>query len=466
MVFGVSSLSLVLPARAASPSSDAGDVPVSALPVSAPSQHPADQASAASDAPPARHAADIDVDGQLRQALTLLKQRDYAAARAALLQAHAQLRRSDPRFFDTLLLLGICAYRLEKLDAAELELQQAAESSDSETRGQAAIFLAQVYAEQGASDQARRELSNAAGSLALRESAERLLRQNRPHRLHLSLLVSPEFDGNVPLSPLYLDGPSLPAWQRDPQASMDGDVLFLASVGVRPLRSGLLFGNTLSYRQQLQLTDFNLLLNSTWLQFSHLSATNRLRLSGALSLAVLGSSFMYLDGTARVQYRRRLRTQWGLSGTYEARYRDYRKVDFAALSGLSQTAQLELGFGLSPQPVSFGIGYQGLREQTQSPDADMTQDFRAWVHGPLLWLRARLHTRVELSLTSTLLHRLFDSGRVDYAIYQDINLQISMVSWLSAFVGGSVLFNQSSEPFFQYVKPSISIGLLAYIGML
>lgn len=456
---------------------NAGDVPALASappPVSPATASPASTAPAQSDREASENSAPQDsgpsptpeIDVRLRQALILLKQRRYDAARAALLLAQARLGPQDPRAHDTLLLLGICAFRLGKLDAAELELQQAAESSDAETRGQARVFLAQVYAEQGASDQARRELSNAAGSLALRESAERMLRQSRPHRLHLSLLVSPEFDGNVPLSPLYLDAPSFPAWQRSPQASMDGDLLFLASLGIRPLRYGLVLGNTLSYRQQLRLSDYNLLLNSTWLNFSHFTAENRLRLAGSLNLAVLGPSFLYLDGTARIQYRRRLHGQWGLSGLYEARYRDYRTADFAALSGLTQTAQLELGFGLFPQPVSFGLGYQGIREQTQSPDDVTLQDFRAWVHGPLLWLRARLHSRVDLSLTSTLLHRIFDSGRVDYALYQDLNLQIAIVSWLSGFVAGSALYNRSSDPFFHYVKPSVSVGLLAYIGVL
>ena len=465
-VVGVLSLCLTQPARAATPAANAGDVPAAAHPpLAASPSHDTAAPSSASDAA-AQPAVASEVDDRLRQALALLKQRSYEAARTALLQAHARLAAHDPRLHDTLLLLGICAYRLGQLEQAELELQQAAASSDPETQGQARIFLSQVYAEQGASDQARRELGNAAGSVALRESADRLLRQSRPHRLHLSLLLSPEFDGNVPLAPLYVDGPSFPAWQRDPRASMDGDVLFLASLGVRPLRAGLLVGNTFSYRQQVQLGDYNLLLNSTWLSFSHLTAKHRLRLAGALSFAMLGSSFLYVDGMARVQYRRRLRSQWGLSGTYEARYRDYHTADFAGLTGLSQTLQLELGWGLAPQPVSFGIGYQGLREQTQTPSAEQTQDFRAWVHGPLLWLRARLHSRVELALTSTLLQRLFDRGRVDYAVYQDLNLNVAMLPWLSAFVGGSTLYNSSSDPFFQYIKPSVSVGLLMYLGLL
>lgn len=405
-------------------------------------------------------------DAVLEQALAELAARSYERARAQLLRVHKLLPPGDPRLFDTLLLLGICAYRLQLLDQAELELQQAAEASDAETRAQARLFLSQVLGEQGATDQAQRELSQATGSLSLRESAELLLRRRRPHRLYLTLLVAPELDGNVPLTPLYVDLPPFPAWQRDASASLDGDVLFLASLGVRPLRVGLSIGNTLSYRQQFRLSDYNLLLNSTWVQFHHLTAAHRLRLQAAFNLAVLGGGFLFLDGNARVQYRRRLHFKWGLAGSYEARYRDYRRSEFVALGGLSQTLQLELSYGLSPQPVSFGLGYQGLREQTHTPESESQPDFRAWVHGPLSWLRARLHPRLELTLASTLLHRVFERSRVDLALWSDVSLLWSMNSWLSAYVAGSLLFNSSSDAYFLYLKPSGSLGFVAYLGLL
>lgn len=411
-------------------------------------------------------AAQAGVNALLEQAVARMSSRDYAGARAYLLQALKTLPRDDARVYDTLLLSGICAYRLQQLEQAEVELQQAAESSDTETRAQARLFLAQVLSEQGATDQAQRELSQASSSVSLRDSAERLLRQRRPHRLHITLLVAPELDGNVPLSPLSVDAEQYPAWGRDPQASLDGDVLFLASLGLRPLRLGLLIGNTISYRQQVRFSDFNLLLNSTWVQFHHLTAVHRLRMSAALNVAALGASFLFLDGTARVQYRRRLHFQWGLAGTYEARYRDYRKAEFAALSGLSQSLQLELSYGLSPQPVSFGVGYQGLREQTHSPASEAEQDFRAWVHGPLAWLRARLHSRLELSLGCTLLHRVFDRSRVDFALWSDVSLLVSISSWLSGYVAGSLLYNASSDPYFHYAKPTASLGFVAYLGVL
>lgn len=405
-------------------------------------------------------------DALIGQALALLKQRDYAAARGHLQRAHKLLAPGDPRFHDALLLLGISAYRLGQLDQAELELQSAAESADPETRAQARLFLGQVLSDAGATDQAQRELSQATGSLSLRDSAERLLQKRRPHRLYLTLLVAPELDGNVPLTPLYVDVPPLPAWQRDSQASLDGDLLSLFSIGLRPLRSGLLLGNTISYRQQFRLSEYNLLLNSTWVQFHHLTAVHRLRLQATLNVAVLGGGFLFVDGAGRVQYRRRLQKKWGLSGTYEAHYRDYHKVDFAALSGLSQSLQAELSYGLSPQPVSFGLGYQGLREQTQTPGDVSDQDFRAWAHGPLAWLRASLHSRLELSLSSTLLHRVFDSSRVDFALWSDVNLLLSVNPWLSSYLAGSLLYNSSSDPFFHYVKPSASLGFVAYLGLL
>jgi hypothetical protein len=91
---------------------------------------------------------------------------------------------------------------------------------------------------------------------------------------------------------------------------------------------------------------------------------------------------------------------------------------------------------------------------------------RAAPHGPTLWLRARLHKRLELSLNTTFLHRMFESGRVDNASYSDVNLNITIKSWLDAFVGGGAVYNDSSDPLFNYVKPTVSTGLAIYLGLL
>lgn len=409
------------------------------------------------------------IDGLLAGALPLFRAQQYDAARALLLRALQALTAGDARFADAQLLAGICAYRRADLDAAEAHLRLAAAHGGDDTRASARIFLALVFSEQGAADQARTELGTAAGTPSLRDTAERLLRRTRAHRLQITLMVSPEFDGNVPLTPLYGDATGLqPGLVAAPGASMDGDVLFLASLGVRPTAGGLLFGNTLSYRQQLRLTDYDFLLDSTWLQYGYFTPNDRLRLSTALNVAMLGTTLLHVEGQARVAYRRRIRGKLGTSAAYDVRYRDYRAADYTQLSGLVQSLQVDLGWGIAPQPVSMGIGYQGLREQTQTPEAALPieSDFRAWGHGPLVWLRARLHTRVELGLSATFVHRLFDSGRVDHALYGDLSLNVALTGWLSTFLGGTVVYNHSSFSAYHFFKPTASAGLALYFGLL
>src|SRR5262249_2531101 len=137
---------------------------------------------------------------------------------------------------------------------------------------------------------------------------------------------------------------------------------------------------------------------------------DRFRTTVTFLYAMLGGSTLYLDGDFKLSYRRRLRDKLGLLFSYDGHYRDYRNADFLGLSGFLQTLQTELGWGISPQPWSFGVGYQALREQTQAPDPNdaTSYDYRAWAHGPTAWLRARLHQRVELSLYGTFLQRIFD----------------------------------------------------------
>jgi hypothetical protein len=285
--------------------------------------------------------------------------------------------------------------------------------------------------------------------------------------------VSPEYDGNVPLTD-YAD------WSANPQQSADGDVLFLASVNVRPLANGLTIGDTLSYRQQFILSNYNLLLNSTWIGYSYLGASDRLRATATFSYAMLGGSSLYVDLDGKFSYRRRLLSKLGLMFTYDVHYRDFQNPDYLAQSGLFQSLQGELGWGLFPQPVSLGIGYQAIREQTRTPDPTDPpgDDYRAWAHGPFLWLRARLHRRVELGLRTIFLQRVFDYvpgpelpqeqgiQRVDYALYNDLSVNITLKQWLEFFVSGTLIWNDSNWPAFLYLKPSTSLGLAGTFGLL
>lgn len=408
-----------------------------------------------------------DPQSDLERGLALFQQRRFADAAQAL----EKVRRDPALRTEVLLLLGICYYRQADLSRAEPLLQQVVREGDAEEQASARVFLGLLFQEQGAVDQARSELGRVVGTPTLRDSAQLLLSQSRPHRLLFTIMLSPEFDGNVPLT-------DYATWSANPTTSSDGDMLFLGSVSARPFSFGLHLGNTLSYRQQFQQTAYNLLLNSTWLGYNYLGSADRFRVTTTFHYALLGDSTLYLDGDAKLSYRRRLRGKLGLTLSYHGHYRDYRNPDFLSLSGYFQTLQTELGFGISPQPVSAGLGYQAVREQTRPPDAEdaLSYDYRAWAHGPLAWLRARLHQRVELMVYALFLHRVFDAipdpsaedsaRRVDLALHTDLSLNFHLTSWLDLFVGNTLIYNHSNKAPFLYFKPTANLGLAGYFGVL
>jgi hypothetical protein len=449
------------PAAPAGPTPAASPTPPAELLL--PADPPPDEEPApASPAPPAR-------PSPLARALLLFKEKKYLQAVPLLEQALA-----DPEARgDAVLLLGICRYRTGDLSGAEAPLREAMRSPDPEVRSAAQLFLGLVFDELGATDQAQAELGQAMRSQSLGTSAQRLLLSRRPSRLQISLLVAPEYDGNVPLT-------DYATWRQSPSSSSDGDFLFLGTLSARPFRFGLSLGTTISYRQQLRLREYSLLLSSTWLGYSYAGRNDRVRATASVNYALLGGSSLYIDFDGRASYRRRLRSLLGLGAGYEFRYRDYFNGDFQSLSGRTHIGQLELGWGTAPEPLMVSVGYQVLREQLMlpQPPLSVSDDFRAWAHGPLLRLRARLHPRLELSVTGTFLHRIFDYvpgpelpeeagiGRVDHALAADTALVVRISSVFEAFVGGSLLYNHSNKAAFDYLKPTGCLGLAAYFGLL
>lgn len=423
----------------------------------------------------------------LSRALGLFKEKKYAQAVPLLEQAAAAPETRG----DAVLLLGICRYRTGDLSGAEAPLREAMGSADPEVRGAAQLFLGLVFDELGATDQAQAELGQAMRSQSLGTSAQRLLLSRRPSRIQISLLVAPEYDGNVPLT-------SHAEWSASPSASADADLLFLGSVNLRPFRFGLNLGTTLSYRLQIHLSAYSLLLSSTWLGYSYAGRSDRVRATATVNYARLGASPLFLEFDGRASYRRRLRSLLGLSAGYEFRYRDYASSDaqpsssspssgaepvtspnyYQPLSGQTHVGQLELGWGTAPEPLLVSVGYQVVRDQLMAPLPPLqpADDFRAWAHGPVLRTRARLHPRLELGLTGTFLHRIFDYvpdsgeeagiGRIDHSLAVDTTLTVRISSQFEAFLGGSVFYNHSNKPAFDYLKPTGYIGLAAYFGLL
>lgn len=400
--------------------------------------------------------------------LLLFQDQEFEKAQAVLEQARS-LKPRDP---ETLLLLGITHYRREHYGRAEELLKQAVERGDAEVQGSARVFLGLVYKAQGASDRARREIELAgAQDKSLGATLGSLSAGLRPHVLTGSLVLSPEYDGNVQLR-------DYGTWSGKPADNMDGDVLLLATLTVRPVpRLGLSLSNTLAYRQQFRFQDYNLVLNTSTLGYGYLGPRHRIRAGLSFSYAMLGGDTLYLDGAGRAAYRLRLVSRLGLLLTYDGRYRRYQPATYAPFTGQIHTLQAELGWGLSPEPVLVSVGYQAIREQLAPPVLGTTIDpttmklpllqdgFSAWAHGPLLRLRALLSRRVELALTSSGLLRLFDAvpglgtQRSDWYLFTDLSANVECTPWLDFFAGGTLIYNQSSDSFYTYLKPAFYLGV-------
>ncbi len=403
--------------------------------------------------------APVPTEELLDKGLSLFKARRFAAAAALLERARAR----DPGDVDVLLLLGIAYYRTGDNGRAEPLLKRAARAGDQEAQASARLFLGLIYQSQGAADRARAELESASHAEGLGAAARGLAEGAAPHRLFGSLALSLEYDGNVPLT-------DYATWVKQPADSGDGDMLLVGSVSTRPWRRiGLSVGDTLSYRQQFRgdMQSYNLLLNSTWLGYSYLGESDRVRATTTLTYAMLGQASLYLDFEGKVSYRRRLWAKLGLGLTYTGHYRSYALADYAAFTGQTHGLLLEGSWGLFPEPVSVSVGYQALREQL---DQDI---FRAWAHGPTLRARARVHRLLELQLFATGLQRRFDLvppapgvQRQDFYLLTDLSLTVECTPWLDAFAGAMIIYNYSNDPAFMYMKPLGYLGVAASFSAL
>jgi len=405
----------------------------------------------------------------LQKAVKLFAAKRYAEAIPLLQMVH-----SDPELRgEVVLLLGICLYRTHDLRKAEPLLQKASESPDAETREAAQLFLGLLFDELGATDQAQDQLGKAAGSQTFGGSAQKLIEQRRSHRLLISVLVAPEFDGNVRLA-------DTTTWKDAPTDATDGDILLLASLGIRPFRFGLSLGNVLSYRQQLRLRDYSLLLDSTWLGYSYAGTRHRFRVHTAFDIAMLSGSQLFMDFDGRIADRLRLWSQLGIAASYGFRYRSYAIRDYQSLSGQTHQGQLELSWGTMPEPITVQVGYVLLRDELEAPVTPLssTDDYRAWAHGPHLRMRTRLHQRVEWSLSAQYLRRLFDYvpgpeipaergiSRLDDFFSVDTSVAVRFGGYFEGFVGGSMVANRSNKDAFSYLKPTAYLGIAAYFGLL
>lgn len=413
------------------------------------------------------------LDDSLPAVLRAMQMQDYARALKLLTAAGAQQTTAP----DLQLLLGICYARVGQLAQAEPLLLQAAAHGDAEEQASARVFLGLLYESQGAADRAQAELTMAAQlrSPRLQSGIQSLLQEVQPHMVTGSVTIAPELDMNVPLTSLAL-------WRNDPQSRTDGDILFSGTITIRPSkRFGFYFTNTLSYRQQLRFSEYSLLLNWTGLGYNYLGQRNRVRVSIAAAPAVVATHLLYFDFSWRASYRFNPISVLNLGVAYDGRYRNYVQADYLAQTGPSHTLVADVGYA-SPALVGgkslvVFAGFAVTRDQlsarapiTAVDGSLVSDDWRAWSYGPQLRLRARLHQRVELAITSSLLRRdydyIFPSGeqRQDWELSGDAAMVFELKRWLDLFVGGSCIYLQSSDAAFSYVKPVIYTGITGHFA--
>jgi hypothetical protein len=397
------------------------------------------------------------VDSTTDRGIGAFQRGDYAAAREELRRA----RREGDTTPDLALLLGISEFELGHERAAEPLLRIAARSDQAETRDSAKVFLALIARSRGAVDAAQGALGDVLRSrdAAFRDGGSALMRAVTPHLLNLVFLLRPEFDSNVPLLPM---APLATASTQQ----MDGDVLFLASISVRPFRKvGFFFDETASYRQQFTLLDYSFFINSVGAHYVYLGLNDRPALGYSFEVMTLGRSFFGLGHVVEATYRRRLWADLGVGLRYAFHYRNYALTDYSAFDGPTHEGNVEVAWGTPERPHEVVLAYVVLREDTADPT------FAAVGQGASLRTRFRLSRRVELAVDGWAIYRTFDvenpslGARIDTQLHADVSLAIDLTRHVGFIIGGSVLRNISTVPDFDYLKLTAHLGLaIGYAG--
>lgn len=392
---------------------------------------------------------------EAERGIALFEAGRYAEALGPLARAHE----ASPSDLDVTLLLGICDYRLDRIDDAEPLLRAAASAPDPQTGADAKLFLGLIARARGSVDDARAMFAGVAatGSDALAVSAAMLREHSAPKALSAFFMLRSEFDSNVAL--ISTVQPATGTAQADAAA------LALGSLSFRPLASfGLVLRDTASYRRHLHLSGYDSLANSLSARWEYLGLRDRVTLGYTFDLATLGGPLLELGHAADAGYRRALAGQFGLAARVEVRHRDYQLSAYSGYSGETYTGTLEASFGTSERPFQLDLGAVVDREVTS--DGSLIATARG----------GRLYSRGYAgiwfySFTGLVLYRDFDQPMSDGTARQDLQLQGDLVAGIgiganvALTAGGGVLRNMSTNGAFDYVKWTGHLGFdLAFEG--
>jgi len=385
-----------------------------------------------------------DADAELARGLARFEAGEFAAAIGPLEAAHA----ADPSDLDADLLLGIAYYRCNDPGRARPLLALAEHSPDPEIRDSARIFLGLLADATGDTAGALGYYEGVAhGSSSLATSGRELLDRGRGERLSAALVIRPELDSNVPL---------LPATATPTGGGTgDRDLFVLALVRVRPFDAvAVTLDETVAYRKQMQLTDYDLASSVTGATWSHLGADYHAALGYHFDASTLGGALFQLGHTVDAGARGVIAGSFGVAASYQLAVRTLYPDAFAGYTGTVQTATARLSWLARGWELEVGavIG----REVTDDPALS------AVASGGQLTGRLRMG-RADLRLFARAADRRYDAaalGRRDFQVRADASVYVDLTPHLGAVLGGSWLDNRSNAMDDGFVKWTGYLGVV------
>jgi len=389
-------------------------------------------------------AASAEPDGDLERGLARFQAGDFAAAIAPLIAAHA----ADPSDLDTSLLLGIAYYRCDDVARARPLLVAAAASPAPETRDSARVFLGLLADATGDADAALGYYDAVArGGSSLATSGRDLRDRGRGARFSAGLVIRPELDSNVALQPTT-------AAPTDGSAS-DRDLLLLADLHLRPFEEfGLVFDETLAYRKQAALTEFDMGSSVSGMTWSHRGSAYRAALGYHLDMSTLGGVRLQLGQTVDASARHAIVGGCGVAASYQLAVRTLYPDAYAGYTGTIQTGTARLSWLADAWELELGAVI--AREATDDPTLSVL------AAGGQFAARLRLGS-ADLRMFARATDRRYDpaaQGRRDLQVRADASLYVDLTSHLGAVIGGSLLDDRSNVMDDGYVKWTGYLGLV------
>ncbi len=389
-----------------------------------------------------------DASDDLERGVARFQAGEFSAAIEPLAAAHA----ADPADLDTALLLAIAYYRAGDAARARPLLIAAERSADPETRDSAQIFLGLLADASGDADAARGYYGSVArGSSSLAASGQELLARGRGERFSAGLVIRPELDSNVALLPAT----AAPATG----SAADRDLFLLADLHLRPFEElGLVLDQTVAYRKQAELTDFDMASTVSGATWSHLGPSYRAALGYHVDFSMLGGVRYQLGQTVDASGRRAIAGAFGVTASYQLALRTLYPDAYAGYTGMVQTGTARLSW-LAPS-WELELGPVIAREATDDPTLS------ALASGGQLAARLRLG-RADVRMFARATDRRYDAaaaGRRDLLLQASASVYVDLTSHLGAVVGGGLLDNRSSMMDSSYVKWTGYLGVVLATG--